>query len=276
VKNHIRFLLFLVVLGLVGACARTQAEEPSRPEDVVALAQEFVEFLAMGNSAGAVENFDDTMKKALPPDKLQEIWKALIGQVGPFKRPVSTRTEKQQGYDVVFVTCAFEQGTLDVKMVFNKAQQIAGLFFIPVPSPAESQEYAPPAYVKSDVFQEKAVIVGTGEWPLPGTLSLPVGDGPFHVVVLVHGSGPQDRDETIGPNKPFRDLAWGLASRGIAVLRYEKRTKEHATKCAALQGNLTVYEETIEDALAAVSLLRETEGIDAKRIFVLVFSPVIV
>ena len=269
VKNYIRLLFFLVVLGLLGACARSQAEEPPRPDEVVALAQEFVALLVNGDFAGAVENFDDPMKRALSSDELQETWKTLIGQVGPFKRPLSKRTEKQQGYDVVFVTCAFEQGTLDVKVVFNETQQIAGLFFVPVPSPAESKEYAPPTYVKSDVFQEKAVTVGTGEWPLPGTLSLPLRDGPFPVVVLVHGSGPQDRDETIGPNKPFRDLAWGLASRGIAVLRYEKRTKEHATKCAALQGNLTVYEETTEDALAAVSLLRETEGIDAKRIFVL-------
>src|SRR2546423_637796 len=80
-------------------------------------------------------------------------------------------------------------------------------------------------------FGEKEVVIGAGgAWPLPGTLTLPKGDGPFPAVVLVHGSGPQDRDETIGPNKPFKDLAWGLATNGIAVLRYEKRTKEHGKK----------------------------------------------
>ena len=72
--------------------------------------------------------------------------------------------------------------------------------------------------------------VGVGEWVLPGTISMPRGDGPFPAVVLVHGSGPNDRDETIGPNKPFRDLAGGLASQGIAVLRYEKRTRQHPLK----------------------------------------------
>ena len=55
---------------------------------------------------------------------------------------------------------------------------------------------------------------------------------PFPGVVLVHGSGPNDRDESIGPNKPFRDLAEGLASRGIAVLRYDKRTRTHAGRVA--------------------------------------------
>ena len=78
-------------------------------------------------------------------------------------------------------------------------------------------------------------------------------------VVLVQGSGPHDRDETIGPNKPFRDLAWGLASKGIAVLRYEKRTKEHPGKLTA---KLTIKDEVIDDAVlvAALDDLREQIG----------------
>jgi dienelactone hydrolase len=86
---------------------------------------------------------------------------------------------------------------------------------------------------------------------------------------LVHGSGPQDRDETIGPSKPFRDLAGGLASRGVAVLRYEKRTKAHAAKLAEGQEGLTVHEETVEDAILAADLLRATAGIDPDRVYVL-------
>jgi pimeloyl-ACP methyl ester carboxylesterase len=87
-------------------------------------------------------------------------------------------------------------------------------------------------------------------------------------VVLVHGSGPNDRDESVGAEKPFRDLAWGLASRGIAVLRYEKRTRQHGSKLAAVK-DFTVQQETVDDALAAADLLRHTQGIDPKRVFVL-------
>ena len=78
------------------------------------------------------------------------------------------------------------------------------------------------------------VTVGSAGSSLPGTLVLPRGPGPFPALVLVAGSGPQDRDETIGPNKTFRDLAWGLASRGIAVLRYEKRNHVHGEKMVKL------------------------------------------
>ncbi len=104
---------------------------------------------------------------------------------------------------------------------------------------------------------------------LPGTLSLPLGNGPFPAVVLVHGSGPNDRDETIGPNKPFRDLAHGLASRGTAVLRYEKRTKQHPILMSLTRSSVTVKEETIDDAVAAVEVLRNHNKIVPNRIFVL-------
>ncbi|MGZ7119497.1 MAG: alpha/beta hydrolase family protein, partial [Methanobacterium sp.] len=89
-------------------------------------------------------------------------------------------------------------------------------------------------------------------------------------IVMVHGSGPNDRDETIGPNKPFRDLAWGLASKGIAVLRYDKRTFVHAKELTPdLVQKITVKEEVIDDAILAIQLMRQIEKIDPKRIFLL-------
>ena len=151
----------------------------------------------------------------------------------------------------------------------GRSKQIAGLFFLPADT---SQDYKPPAYVKSGSFQTREVVVGDGEWALPGTLTLPQGKGPFPALALVHGSGPHDRDETIGPNKPFRDLAEGLASQGIAVVRYEKRTQAYAQKLASVK-NFTVDEETVDDAVAVVTLLRKTPGIDPRRVFVLVSRP---
>jgi hypothetical protein len=97
---------------------------------------------------------------------------------------------------------------------------------------------------------------------------MPAGDGPFPALVLVHGSGPNDRDETILGNKPFKDLALGLASRGIAVLRYDKRTKVYPARLGAV-ANFTVTQEVLEDALAAVKTLRAQPRIDPARVFVL-------
>jgi len=79
-----------------------------------------------------IANFDETMKKELPADKLKEVWNSSIVHVGAFVEQRGTRTEKIMGYDVVFVTCKFEKSFLDAKVVFDDRKQIAGLFFIPV------------------------------------------------------------------------------------------------------------------------------------------------
>lgn len=250
----------IVVVALVLVLAATvQAQD-----EFITDARAFIDLLVNKKFATAVEQFDNTMKTALPEAKLEETWNAVLAQAGPFKQAGSAKPEKRDAFTVVVVTCEFQNAALDVSVVFDQQNRVAGLFF----APAKKVDYAPPAYAKADGFREKEITVGTGVWALPGTLTVPVGAGPFPAVVLVHGSGPHDRDETIGPNKPFKDLAFGLASRGVAVLRYEKRTKQHGPKLVSLP-NLTAKEEVVDDALAAVEVLRKTEGIDAKRIFVL-------
>ncbi len=110
----------------------------------------------------------------------------------------------------------------------------------------------------------REVKFGVKSFELPGTLSFPAGNGPHPAVVLVHGSGPNDRDETLGPNKPFRDLADGLNSRGIAVFRYDKRTRVHAAR-----GLRTVDDEVVTDACEALQYLQKQPDIDGKRVWVL-------
>ena len=112
---------------------------------------------------------------------------------------------------------------------------------------------------------ERAVTVGAAPG-LPGTLTLPAGAARVPAVVLVHGSGPHDRDETVGVNKPFLDLAQGLAAQGIAVLRYEKRTR--VAPLSFIGRRFTVDDEVVDDALAAVQLLRKEPSIDPARIVV--------
>ncbi len=116
---------------------------------------------------------------------------------------------------------------------------------------------------------ELDVTVGTPPWELPGTLSLPAAERPVPGVVIVHGSGPHDRDGSIGPNKPYLDLAEGLVAAGIAVLRYDKRTLVHRADLASLGTDFTVDDEVVDDAIAAVNLLRGTPGVDPDAVFVL-------
>jgi len=253
---------------LFAAVALIAAQTPMFADDdhsakQLDMAKTLVAQMAAGHFDKAVEPFDPTMTSALPSNKSKEVWDGLTKQHGLFRRANETTMEKVQQYEVVYVTCEFQRGKLDTKVVFTSENKITGLFFVP------SGRYKPPSYADASRFEEKEVSIGKGIWRLPGTLSIPKGAGPFSCVILVHGSGPHDRDETIGPNKPFRDLAHGLASRGIAVFRYEKRTKHHQIMMALSVNTITVKEETVDDVVAAVEALASEEKIDPKRIFVL-------
>jgi uncharacterized protein len=112
---------------------------------------------------------------------------------------------------------------------------------------------------------------GDGRFPLEGILTAPRGAGPFPVVVLVHGSGPADRDLTHGPNKPFRDIAEGLAAHGIASIRYDKRSSRHGAEMMRSKA-LNLGTETIDDAVAAASLVKRFRQLNADRVMIVGIS----
>ena len=127
-----------------------------------------------------------------------------------------------------------------------------------------------PPYADPDTFEEHEVTLGYAPWLVGGTLTMPRGTGPFPAVVLIP-AGLHDRDGTVGTGRNFRDLAWGLASRGIATLRYDARTWTHALAFAR-QPDFTLDDELVDDGLAAVSLLRQTPRVDPARVYVLGYS----
>ncbi|MBN1939976.1 MAG: alpha/beta fold hydrolase [Candidatus Aminicenantes bacterium] len=265
-KNRIA-ACFLVV-GFLAAIHPEGRTGIGEDDPLILKARAMVDALSREDFKASVRDFDETMLKLSGPDKMAALWKQISGQLGAFQRRSGDRRDKLGHYDIVLVTCVFEKQTFDFRVVFNPDGRIGGLQTVPTAPPAV---YAPPDYSDREKLTEAEVTVGGEPWALPGTLTMPKGKGPFPALVLVHGSGPNDRDETLGPNKTFKDLAWGLASRGIAVLRYDKRTFVHGKKMIADPGYplMTVKEETIDDAVAAVRLLQATPGLDPRRIFIL-------
>jgi hypothetical protein len=181
----------------------------SAADPVEASAREVVAALARGDFAGVTRHFDDTMTDALPEDRLEAFWRGIEAAVGSFVAVDRVRLTEWQGHRIALVRCRFQRGEKVVKIVYGADARVAGFFLI---DPPKERPWAPPPYVRLDAFTERDVRVGRAP-ELPGFLAMPVGAGPFPAVVLVHGSGPQDADETVGGVKVFRDLAFGLASR---------------------------------------------------------------
>jgi dienelactone hydrolase len=230
-------------------------------------ARAVIDLLLQENYAQLFERFTPKMKEALPVAAMETAFRPRFRELGAVQKILdSQQVQKGGGLETVVVPVVFEKASVNIQLTFNEAGEVAGMYFRP--GTAAAAPWQPPAYSRPDAFRSEEVTVGKGEWALPGTLLMPVTAGPLPAVVLVHGSGPNDRDESVGANKPFRDLAEGLASRGIAVLRYDKRTKVYGAKMSAME-RLTVREETVDDAVAAAELLRAHAGVDQKRIFVL-------
>ncbi len=179
--------------------------------------------------------------------------RARYGEPGPVLGAEVTTTPFGA---TVELECSFARRPVLARVVIDHWLVVSDLVFRP--------GWRPPGYARPAAFVERSVTVGTPRYPLPGALTLPRGEAPAPAVVLIHGSGPSDLDGTVGPNKPLKDLAWGLASRGVAVLRYMKRTARYrGLPAAALP---TVNEETMEDVRSAVTLLGRTPGIAPSRI----------
>ena len=130
--RRIHALLFMAVAIVLFSCSQNKAElSGAALADLTARAKEVVTLFAQEDFSGAAQYFDDNMKKGLPPDKLREVWATLTSQAGPFQQQIKTRSERAEGFNVIFVSSAFENAKIDIKIVFNDSQQIAGLFFIP-------------------------------------------------------------------------------------------------------------------------------------------------
>jgi dienelactone hydrolase len=118
---------------------------------------------------------------------------------------------------------------------------------------------------------EKIIIGENTKYPLNGLLTLPENiTEPVPAVVFVHGSGSSNMDEKVGQLTPFKDLAEGLANKGIASIRYDKRSFAHGLKMVRDKSTIiTVKEETIDDAILATELLKKDSRIDSHNIFII-------
>lgn len=202
--------------------------------------------------------FDENMKKQVSQADVQNLWLDLLFQYGAFEyyKTDITLTAKD-GYQIADVPCIFKNGSVTLRLTLNAEGEVSGFFITDNATDSNSMQLA----------QDIEVTFGSASYPIHGSLTLPAGDGPFPVVILVHGSGPSDRNEQIGPNLPFMDLAEQLSAQGIAVLRYDKRTYLYASELAELT-DYTVQEETIEDVVFAVAYLQTQEAIDASQIYI--------
>jgi len=234
-----------------------------KPDDIKKdLAMSAVLNMNSGHFDDVVALFNKKMANALPSKKLQNVWKQLVSQFGSYHSVIDISKKEEGSNTTVFLATRFGSSLLDVKVSFDNNNNIIGLFFAP-------SIYRKPT--SKSALTETEVKFGDADWLLNGRIHYPSTGNSFPLVILVHGSGPHDMDLTIGPNKPFLNISEGLAEYGIATLRYNKRTYEHAEKFSSnsfLLSNLTIDNEIVDDVVHAFRFSRNLSNINPKKIFI--------
>ncbi len=205
--------------------------------------------------------FDDAVKTSLTQETLKNIWTQIHDKFGDYQSIDGAQNRKDGNYQVVVLNCTFSKETQPFQFAFNDKQKLVGFRIL---AKSTTEAYKLPAYADSTKYTEKNIEIKSGKYSLPGMLTTPRTGANFPVVILIHGSGPADMDESVGANKTFKDLALGLAANGIASIRYVKRTILYPNDFG---GAFTVKEEVMDDALAAIALAKTLPAINTKQIY---------
>lgn len=265
--------LVTLILSLVLLSGCTQAFADQMEDGVPVWTEETVRQYALDYISGTEMTrlwnyYDLQIRRYLPQQAFENFLIDLEFLTGDFQALGSYtcfEVPEEQWKTHVLHLCMTKQ---DVDMYFSHKDkeddwEIMALEFIPS-NEEPLAEGTVGAY--ENVFSEEAVIVGTSSYPLEGILTLPVAasaENQVPVCIFVHDFGPHDRDLTIGETKMFKDFADELAEIGIASLRYDKRTYAYPDAEIA-----TVWDEVVEDVIAAVNFVKLDNRIDQKRVVV--------
>lgn len=268
--THPRFLMMATLtaaspLALMASPVAPKAP-PARLAPCEQRSEEILQALTQGRFDHATTHFDARMAAALDAGKLGQLWQeTLPAQVGAYQFADAPQSRHVEGSALVERRLHFARADLTLRVACDSAGQVGGLFFAPASSATGAGTH-PTSDATDHDRDEEAISVYSPFGPLPGILTMPNGHGPFAAVLLLAGSGPEDHDETIGPNKPLRDIAHALATAGIASMRYDKRTLVYPDRLA--DKPITIDDEVTNDALRALRQMRADPRIDARRLFV--------
>lgn len=235
--------------------AQAAVQGTEQENGLLQTAESFAEDLVNGDyeKLKTEYSYADEIKQLIESGQLEQALAPVIKASGELKEIGAAWVSESALQSVnVQVPIDFSIQPWNLSLSFNAEGKMIGVFTAPY---QENVVPIPEGVVETD----RNLKIANGR-ELPGTWTQPEGKEEYAAVIFVHGSGTSDRNETAGHIKPFQDLAWGLAQRGIASYRYDKISYVYGQEIAE-DKNFTVYDETVNDAVAAIEMVRGLEGV---------------
>lgn len=259
----------LVALTRWIACYLTPWRRPT-PHEVRLRVDTVIEHMRNGRWTELKHEFILPLRPVPPESVLEKGWKIVRNTFGHYESADDPIITRAWGFTTVKVPLNFQNGPFGMLLQMTPGGSLVGFRLLSRSALGLGTGWKKPPYA-DERAHEVEMTLGKGELEVGGTLCLPhttTATTQFPCVVFLAGSGPCDRDSTIEENKPLKDLALGLASRGIASLRFDKVTFTHA-KAMQKRKNMTLTDEYVEHAVDAVLQARQHPNIISEKVFIL-------
>lgn len=247
--------IFLILILLIGGLTMLSAD----------IADQFVDAVTSGKYELAESYYSPELTEALQKGKLEVVWKGILRNTGDFEVVVESKRDQREDFYSVVSTLKFENVYMDMVMTVSQDELISGLFFRPSDYTVDLEQRPP--YIDENKFIEEEVEFDCQGYKMVGTLTIPKDERSFPIVIMATGSGPNDRDEKIGANKPFKNIAQGLGSIGVATLRYDKRSLTYGGTILKDLPDFDIDNEYTEEISAAITFV--TAKFKARNVYYL-------
>ncbi len=211
----------------------------------------FMQMLGHKDFTLAYPMIDTSMQKKVSKEQLKQVWGQLEGQFGSWQQVKLVSTEHKNEMDVSLLDNEFEKAIVTMKVVMNSSRMVLGFTVQGVKQ--KEQNSAPlPAYCK-----EETATIKTTDGDLKGTIVIPANNFKGKIVLIIAGSGPTDRNgnNILGVTaRSYQLLAYALAEKGIASLRYDKRMVGESTGFSK-KPEATTFDDFVTDAAACMHQL---------------------
>lgn len=226
----------------------------------------YLEQLRQGEVRELYQALDPKMAAQLSFYQLSEMAQQLSWLTGDYQGRLKEHVQMLSAGEIL-VSCdeQYSKLVLAAQFVYDDQGRIKQFGLRPI-----EEQKAPYTPLRTAAYQEERVKVGI-EPQVEGLLTLPSQVEKPPIIILIQGSGQSDMNESVGalPNRPFAELAHGLAERGIATLRFNKRFYQYPPQSAEAVAQITVEQEILADARAAVAQAGSEERVDGQHIFAL-------
>jgi dienelactone hydrolase len=230
-----------------------------------------VEALKAKDYALASQRFAKEMRREITLTMLENFWKQFLAKCGGELYELdNVIRDEHNTYYWVYPSYKAKKDRWQFRIGFDDNDSISAFHIDRYLPPPQKNSWRLPSYVAADSVTERQFIINKDkDYETTAFLTIPTWKTKVPCVIFVHDAGPWDKDASRYSNKPFFDLAWGLATHGIASVRIDKRTYLHYKKIAENKESISAKFDTEEDIYQIISQLITRKDIDADQLFLI-------